>query len=294
MVRATGVAEGDSLAELGPSELHEARARPESGNKGSRRFTHGILALASRTDHGGASRAAAAPLLGGANERAQGHGRIPRPAGLLLGGRLGVNPPWPANVTEVVALIHPLLGRWTWRVGVILRPQQIDSSCWCPCHGLEPTTRQPMLVHALKVPRSDRDLTGGSSAQAEISFLAGGRCGAGRRQGDEMEVVPGSQREVFGLAFRDIEQEHILVPCLVEAFVDVERGTGDVAEQHIASPMTNSPSGKHMGVLPAQQPPDCTNITGPPRAARRRVIASRAAGVAVMRAGITDSDITCL
>ena len=109
-----------------------------------------------------------------------------------------------------------------------------------------------------------------------------------------MEVVPGSQREVFGLAFRDIEQEHILVPCLVEAFVDVERGTGDVAEQHIASPMTNSPSGKHMGVLPAQQPPDCTNITGPPRAARRRVIASRAAGVAVMRAGITDSDITCL
>jgi len=49
-----------------------------------------------------------------------------------------------------------------------------------------------------------------------------------------------------------------------------------------------------MGVLPAQQPPDCTNITWPPRAARRRVIALRAAGVAVMRAGITDSDITGL
>lgn len=94
-----------------------------------------------------------------------------------------------------------LLGRWTWRVGVILRPQQIDSSCWCACHGLEPTTCQPMLVHALKVPRSDRDRTGGSSAQAEISFLAGGRCGAGGGQGDEMEVVSGSQREVLGLAF---------------------------------------------------------------------------------------------
>src|ERR1035437_1532773 len=54
----------------------------------------------------------------------------------------------------------------------------------------------------------------------------------------------------------------------------------------------NSPMGKHMGVLPAQQPPDCTNITGAPRAARRRPIASRAARVAVMRAGMTDSDIT--
>ncbi len=38
-----------------------------------------------------------------------------------------------------------------------------------------------------------------------------------------------------------------------------------------------------MGTLPAQQPPDWTNITGSPRAARRRAIASRAAGVAVMR-----------
>ena len=46
------------------------------------------------------------------------------------------------------------------------------------------------------------------------------------------------------------------------------------------SPMRNSPAGKHIGVLPAQQPPDWTNITGAPRAARRRLIASRAAGVA--------------
>src|SRR5450759_519784 len=60
------------------------------------------------------------------------------------------------------------------------------------------------------------------------------------------------------------------------------------------SPRRNSPMGKHIGVLPAQQPPDCTNITGPPRAAWRRLIASRAAGVAVMRAGMTDSDITGL
>src|SRR5665647_1250047 len=59
------------------------------------------------------------------------------------------------------------------------------------------------------------------------------------------------------------------------------------------SPRMNSPMGKHIGVLPAQQPPDCTNITGAPRAARRRLIAPRAAGVAVMRAGMTDSDITC-
>src|ERR1035437_7926440 len=28
------------------------------------------------------------------------------------------------------------------------------------------------------------------------------------------------------------------------------------------SPRMNSPMGKHIGVLPAQQPPDCTNITG--------------------------------
>src|SRR5580700_2849869 len=58
------------------------------------------------------------------------------------------------------------------------------------------------------------------------------------------------------------------------------------------SPMRNSPTGKHIGVLPAQQPPDWTNITRPPRAARRRRIASRAPGVAVMRARTVDSDIT--
>src|SRR5665213_2218529 len=58
------------------------------------------------------------------------------------------------------------------------------------------------------------------------------------------------------------------------------------------SPTTNSPMGKHIGVLPAQQPPDWTNITGPPLEARRRLIASRAAGVAVMRAGTAESDIS--
>src|SRR5450631_4289077 len=55
--------------------------------------------------------------------------------------------------------------------------------------------------------------------------------------------------------------------------------------------MMSSPSGKHIGVLPAQQPPDCTNITGAPRAARKALIASRAAGVALMRAGVADSVI---
>src|ERR1039457_2535193 len=58
------------------------------------------------------------------------------------------------------------------------------------------------------------------------------------------------------------------------------------------APMRNSPTGKHIGVLPAQQPPDWMNITGPPRTARRRRIASRAAGVAVMRARAIGSDIT--
>jgi len=36
-------------------------------------------------------------------------------------------------------------------------------------------------------------------------------------------------------------------------------------------------------VLPAQQPPDCTNITGAPRSASRRVIAWPAAGVTEIR-----------
>src|SRR6266568_5931536 len=57
-------------------------------------------------------------------------------------------------------------------------------------------------------------------------------------------------------------------------------------------PTRNSPAAKHIGVLPAQQPPDWTNITAPPRAARRRRIASRAAGVAVMRARTIGSRIT--
>src|SRR5665647_410003 len=84
------------------------------------------------------------------------------------------------------------------------------------------------------------------SAEAPPTFTGAGRstacrrlhastawCDAARRQGDEMEVVPGSQREVFGLAFRDIEQEHILVPGLVEALVDVERTPVDMAEQEV-------------------------------------------------------------
>ena len=52
--------------------------------------------------------------------------------------------------------------------------------------------------------------------------------------------------------------------------------------------------GKHIGVLPAQQPPDCTNITGPPRAAWRRLIASRAAGVAVIRAAMDKKHMVAL
>src|ERR1700735_1360763 len=58
------------------------------------------------------------------------------------------------------------------------------------------------------------------------------------------------------------------------------------------SPTRNSPTGKHIGVLPAQQPPDWTNITGPPRTAHRRRIPSRAAGVAVMRARSIGSGMT--
>src|SRR6478736_3918002 len=57
------------------------------------------------------------------------------------------------------------------------------------------------------------------------------------------------------------------------------------------SPTRNSPAGKHMGVLPAQQPPDCTNITGAPRSASRRVIACPAAAVAVIRGRGRVSDI---
>src|SRR5450631_2063811 len=58
-------------------------------------------------------------------------------------------------------------------------------------------------------------------------------CGAGRGERDEVEVVSGCQREVFGLALGDVEQEHVLVPGLVQAFVDVERGAVDVAEQGV-------------------------------------------------------------
>ena len=43
----------------------------------------------------------------------------------------------------------------------------------------------------------------------------------------------------------------------------------------------------HIGTLPAQQPLDCTNMTGAARAARRRPIAWRAAGVAVIRSPVT-------
>ena len=38
----------------------------------------------------------------------------------------------------------------------------------------------------------------------------------------------------------------------------------------------NSPAGSHIGVLPARQPPDCTNISGPPVAARKRSMAEHA------------------
>src|SRR5674476_1018437 len=94
--------------------------------------------------------------------------------------------------------------------------------------------------------RPRRPTTRPPSAEAPPTFTGAGRstacrrlhastawCAAGRRHGDEMEVVPGGQREALGLAFRDIEQEHILVPGLVEALVDVERTPVDMAEQEV-------------------------------------------------------------
>src|SRR6516165_8064821 len=50
-------------------------------------------------------------------------------------------------------------------------------------------------------------------------------------------------------------------------------------------PVRNSPAGKHIGTLPAQHPADWTNIRPSPRAARRRLMAARAAGVAEILAG---------
>ena len=48
-----------------------------------------------------------------------------------------------------------------------------------------------------------------------------------------MEVFPGWQGEVLGLAGGGIEQELFLVPGLVQALVDVERASVDVAEQDV-------------------------------------------------------------
>ena len=79
---------------------------------------------------------------------------------------------------------------------------------------------------------------------------------AGGGAGDEVEVVAGWQREVFGFTGGDIGQELFLVPGLVQALVDVERASVDLAEQDVDVADEESPAGKHIGVLPAQQPPD--------------------------------------
>src|SRR5665647_3238510 len=84
------------------------------------------------------------------------------------------------------------------------------------------------------------------SAEAPPTFTGAGRstacrrrgastawCDAARRKRDEMKVFPGGQREAFGLADGDIEQELLLVPRLVETPVDVERAPGDIAEEEV-------------------------------------------------------------
>src|SRR3954464_12602520 len=53
------------------------------------------------------------------------------------------------------------------------------------------------------------------------------------------------------------------------------------------SPTMNSPSAKHIGALPSQQPPDWWNRSSPWRA-RSRSMRSRAAAVAITRSTIGD------
>ena len=48
-----------------------------------------------------------------------------------------------------------------------------------------------------------------------------------------MELFTGWQREVLGRTVGDVEEEHVLVPGLVEALVDVERTPVDMAEQEV-------------------------------------------------------------
>jgi hypothetical protein len=59
-----------------------------------------------------------------------------------------------------------------------------------------------------------------------------------------VKVVPGWQGEVFGFAGGDIEQELFLVPGLVQALVDVERASVDLAEQDVDVADEEFPGGK--------------------------------------------------
>jgi hypothetical protein len=52
-------------------------------------------------------------------------------------------------------------------------------------------------------------------------------------KGDEVKVVPSWQGEVLGFAWGDIEQELFLVPGLIQALVDIERASVDLAQQDV-------------------------------------------------------------
>src|SRR5665647_204479 len=129
------------------------------------------------------------------------------------------------------------------------------------------------------------------SAEASPTFTGAGRstacrrrgastawCDAARRKRDEMKVFPCGQREAFGLADGDIEQELLLVPRLVETPVDVERAAVDVAEQHVDIADDELTQG----------------VTHRSAAGAAAAGLHEHHGVAVIRAGMTDSDITGL
>jgi hypothetical protein len=101
--------------------------------------------------------------------------------------------------------------------------------------------------------------------------------------GDEPLPTAGAEGESLRLAVCDVEEEIWGVPRRVERGVDVERAAIDLPQKQVMSSGEKFTGWKHMGTLPAQQPADCTNMTGPPRAAHRRLTASRAAGVAEIR-----------
>ena len=194
-------------------------------------------------------------------------------------GTSGETPPWPSRRGTARTRTGRRRARRPRPSG---RPAKRTkpSSSWrrcpsCSCSGRRrsrPARRQRAI--AGRRPRRPQPGSAGSSR----AIVARGPVAG---QGEEVNARETFEREALGRAGRDVEQEPRPLPTLVLVAVAVEGQPAISPSRRSSGPSSRSPLRRQIGELPSQQPPDCTNMSGP-KVAFSRSSTATAASVASM------------